>query len=345
MLGLTAAVFLCLGLMLCSFIALTATAPTPSNQAGDTRPPLATAAPGNTAIVEALPTATPTPANVVAAEATATASETATETPVDTETATETATDTETPTATQTNTAVPSATFSPTPTASQTPTRTPTRTPTATPTRTLTPTSTPTPTATPAVSFAANPNPVQRSQCATLQWDVDNFVATYIFGGQWGASAVPVPNHSSQPVCPTSDTAYTLRIALASGNQDYPLTLSVIDTIAPGAPAAYAPSGNICTDCNPAPPYPTFQWSSVSDASGILRYEWRLYTYGSGCKFCSLYVQVASGSTTATTAPLPDNGRSNGVDYFWQVRAVDGAGNAGPYTGLMAYKLSCICLR
>jgi hypothetical protein len=320
---LMAAVFGCVLCMFSSFVALTLTAPQAvpePGQVADARPPIASAAPGDGSVVPALPSTTPTNST------------------------TPTPTLTSTPTATSTATQVPSATFSPTPTPSNTATRTPTRTPTATPTVTRTPTNTPTATSTPAVSFAATPNPLERSQCTTVRWDVDNVVATYVFGGQWGASAVQVPNHSSQSVCPSTDTAYTLRIAVASGTQDYPLTVRVVDTTAPAAPAPYLPNGSTCLDCSyPPPPFPTFQWGGVSDASGITRYEWSLYKYGSGCTFCNLYTLVASGSSTSTSAPLPNN-TFRDTDYFWQVRAVDGAGNAGPYSALMQFKLWCNCL-
>ena len=334
LLALTAAVFGCMLCMFCSFVALTInSAQAVPGQVADTRPPAASAATGDGAVVLAQPSATPTdPA-----------------TPTQTATEAATATDTETPTpesistSTPAQTRVPTATFTPTPTPSNTPTSTRTRTPTAMPTVTRTPTSTPTATATPAVSFAASPNPLERSQCTTVRWDVDNVQAAYVFGGQWGASAVFVPNHSYQSACPAADTAYTLRIVIASGTRDYPLTVRVVDTTAPPVPVPYAPNGSTCLDCtSPPPPSPTFQWGGVSDASGILRYEWRLYTYGGGCQFCTLYNLVATGTSTSTSAPW--SGVYRNVDYFWQVRAIDGAGNAGPYSALMQFKLWCNCL-
>jgi hypothetical protein len=334
LLALTAAVFGCMLCMFCSFVALTIN----SSQAGpgqvaDARPTAASAATGDGAVVLAQPSATPGD----------------TTTPTQTSTEAAPATDTETPTPesastpTPTQTQAPSATFSATPTPSNTPTNTPTRTPSATPSVTSTPTNTPTATATPAVSFAASPNPLERSQCTTVRWDVDNVQAVYIFGGQWGASAVRVPNHSYQSACPSADTAYTLRIVIASGTRDYPLTVRVVDTTAPPMPVPYAPNGSTCLDCtSPPPSSPTFQWGGVSDASGNLRYEWRLYTYGGGCQFCTVYNLVTTGTSTSTSAPW--SGVYRNVDYFWQVRAMDGAGSAGPYSALMQFKLWCNCL-
>ncbi len=84
------------------------------------------------------------------------------------------------------------------------------------------------------------------------------------------------------------------------------------DTTAPPAPALSSPADGSTTDEN----MPVFSWNSVTDPSGIARYDIEL----DGTVF------NAGLQTSYSPAPL-----ANGV-YTWRVRAVDGANNIGAWS-------------
>jgi LysM repeat protein len=83
-----------------------------------------------------------------------------------------------------------------------------------------------TPTAT-AANFRVDLTTLQPRQCTTIRWDVDNATAVY-FEGQI------TEGHSSQEICPTETTVYTLMVVQPDGRQ-VPYTLTVQITAPPNA--------------------------------------------------------------------------------------------------------------
>jgi hypothetical protein len=271
-----------------------------------TRPPAASDTPAPT------PTSTPTP--VPSASVTLRPSSTATNTP------------------TATNAPSPTRTYTPTP--SPTPTATPTRTPTPSPT----PTPTPTPTATPALSFSADPNPLEKGICATLSWDVRNVQTVHLFGGQFGAApGGGVTGHDQRSVCPAASTTYTLRATSAGKMIDRVVTLAVHDTTSPPAPVAIEPSKSFTV--NTCALNVSLRWSAVGDISGIARYEWQVYHLetlgppGRTVKFAIVDDEDQAAGTTAV-ANLHDCDT-----FFLVVRAVDSVGNAGPFSSPLSFEV------
>ncbi len=68
------------------------------------------------------------------------------------------------------------------------------------------------------------------------------------------------------------------------------------------------------------------EWSPVNHPNGISRYEWRVTGPGG----------IQSGSETNTQVEFFV---SCGASYNWQVRAIDGNGNAGPYSTEMNFQI------
>lgn len=143
---------------------------------------------------------------------------------------------THTPTPTPTHTLTPTVTPSLTPTPApptDTPTitpikptlpppsATPSRTPTATPTKTRTPSPTP-PGTDP--HFRADQTSVPPGGCTVLRWDVEGIREVYLNGHG-------VVGHSSQHVCPSNTTTYTLTVVERDGRRiNWPLTIQVSGT-------------------------------------------------------------------------------------------------------------------
>jgi hypothetical protein len=76
----------------------------------------------------------------------------------------------------------------------------------------------------------------------------------------------------------------------------------------------------------------TAEWTAVSDASGIARYEWwvEYFIYGG-------YSTFAGGSVTSSSSSAS---AKCGYSYRWHVRAVDNAGNVGAYSDYAYFSMA-----
>jgi hypothetical protein len=94
-----------------------------------------------------------------------------------------------------------------------------------------------------------------------------------------------------------------------------------LDTQAPGIPALVAPlSGALTTDDTP-----TLVWRSAAGAGGSYTLEYALDS-----QFTAAAVTIEPVAETTYTIGLVEPSLEDGT-YFWHVRAVDAAGNAGSY--------------
>lgn len=97
--------------------------------------------------------------------------------------------------------------------------------PVPTPTFLVTPTPTPTPTpgGEAQVSFTVDDDEIERGECTTLRWSVENVQAVYLDGEG-------VTGQGERKVCPESTTTYTLEVRLLDGStQSYGKTVEVED--------------------------------------------------------------------------------------------------------------------
>ncbi|MDK1029336.1 MAG: hypothetical protein QGD96_08410, partial [Anaerolineae bacterium] len=92
------------------------------------------------------------------------------------------------------------------------------------------------------------------------------------------------------------------------------------------APNPASPSGTLnCGGVGGVTGGVTLNWSAVSNPNGIDHYEWALE--GAGTESGS------TGNTQASTSGLS----CAGANYQWRVRAVDGKGNIGPWSGYLLF--------
>lgn len=197
----------------------------------------------------------------------------------------------------------------------------------ATPTPTfLTPTG-------PVVEFWAETTDITAGNCFTLFWHVEN-VASVIFGG------VERDFDGSYKDCICETLTYPLTVNYLDSTQEkFRITINVtgscepskpepeVDTKAPPAPTQTGPANGVTFGTCQS--YVTLFWAGVTDESGIAGYE--------------VQAQRHSGDNnwkTAAGSPWTGLGNTNvtipiecGWYYRWRVRAIDGAGNIGPWSG------------
>jgi hypothetical protein len=200
----------------------------------------------------------------------------------------------------------------------------------------LTPTLTSTMVPETAIQFWADPASIKAGSCTTLQWRTEN-VQKVIFGG------IEQPFSGKEQVCLCKSASYPLTITLLDGTIAKPLVnIEVIgmcetpvasDTTAPPAPDQAVPSDGQSITCKSSQ---SLVWLPVSDPSGIGEYQ--------------VQTQRSSDQATWKTAPgSPVNGIKDkkttipvecGWYYRWKVRAIDGKGNVGPWSGWSRFSIT-----
>lgn len=112
------------------------------------------------------------------------------------------------------------------------------------PTRTpipITPTPTPMPqaTATPVavISFGADRTSINRGECVTLNWSVQNVQAVWVYPMGEPYSRFPRVGQGSEKVCPSVTTTYEMRVLMRDGSIQFrQITVNVTQPIAPPQP-------------------------------------------------------------------------------------------------------------
>jgi hypothetical protein len=209
---------------------------------------------------------------------------------------------------------------------------TPTPTTPPTSTDTPTPTHTPTPTIPPGaqVEFWVDPPEIAAGGCARLNWRVRN--ASRVRLGSTDVAA-----EGSFETCLCEDEAYTLTVTNLDGTeQQRRVEIGVTgdcvtptvppDTQPPAAPALAVPADGLSIACKASQ---NLVWLPVNDSSGIDEYHLQVQRHSGDNNWQDVTGSVFTG--------LEDKQRSISVEcgwyYRWRVRAVDGAGNVGPWSG------------
>lgn len=172
-------------------------------------------------------------------------------------------------------------------------------------------------------------------------------ITMIVLGGMWGFKQLrptPTPQTTSQPTAtltvvvqvinPTATTTFIFAPTATpmpsptptSVPTDTPLPTPTRDIVGPPPPALNQPAANAVSVCaaDKAQHTVRFQWSAVTDPSGIKRYELVLSEIAPRS-------YVYPTKTFTGTQPVDVNLPCN-VTYRWRVRAVDGAGNAGGWS-------------
>ena len=145
---------------------------------------------------------------------------------------------------------------------------------------------------------------------------------TYLNGNQVGTSAATSYGYSNLSCA----TTYTLGVAAvdAAGNVSGIATLAkqtaaCSDTTPPSAPGTLTGTAAASTEID-------LSWGAATDNVGVTGYQiWRCQ--GAGCTTYSQLTQTTGSATTyKDLSPAP------ATTYSYQVRALDAAGNTGPYS-------------
>jgi hypothetical protein len=179
------------------------------------------------------------------------------------------------------------------------------------------------------VEYWADPPEIEAGACSTLHWLVDN--AQQVLLG-----STEMASHDDFEVCLCQTTRYRLTVTDLDGiDQEYAVLIQVngvCDETPPPAPLLYKP-----LDEEELGPFADtiLRWDDVTDESGIDEYQ--------------IQVERHSGDHVWHTAPgSPYTGVTlteqlltidAGYTYRWRVRAVDGAGNIGPWSGWFTFSV------
>jgi hypothetical protein len=205
------------------------------------------------------------------------------------------------------------------------------------------------------VKFWADPPQIDAGSCTTLYWKVENALKVFL-----GKSVVS-PQGQYQ-ACHCSSTSYTLTVTKPEGaEENFTLPVQVSgkcpaptteeeDTPTPKPTKEPSPTPTVEKDQNP-PPAPVqlkpldgsdldcvldtiLRWQAVSDPSGISEYQVQAQYLGGG----SIWLGVSGSPWTG----ISDTNLKFNLDcsrtYRWRVRAVDGAGNPGPWSGWFTFE-------
>ncbi len=193
---------------------------------------------------------------------------------------------------------------------------------TSTPTQTATPTKTLTPFLKPAIKFWAEPDQVAAGGCTSIKWNISN-AKKVIFGN------IEQPLIGADEECPCVTKSYTITVVHLSG-QEEKRTISVnvtgiCDSTAPPAPTLAVPANGLSMACKASQ---SLTWLPLDDPSGIAEYQVNVQKSGDNSNWNSLPGTSFTGLKDKTVSV----GVECGFYYRWQVRAIDGKGNIGPWS-------------
>jgi hypothetical protein len=185
-------------------------------------------------------------------------------------------------------------------------------------------TPTPVPESIPNIQFWADPETIQAGDCTTIQWQVEN-VKSVVFGG------VDQPLEGTYSACHCKSETYTLTVTKLDDSVEKPkvninVTGTCADTKPPPAPSQQVPSNGLSMGCKS---YQDLVWLPVSDESGISQYQVKAQRHAGDNNWSNVAGSVFKGISGKKYNMYVECGWT----YRWQVLAVDGEGNVGPWSG------------
>jgi len=180
-----------------------------------------------------------------------------------------------------------------------------------------------------AARFWAEPAEIVAGACTLLKWQVEN-AESVIFGGTEQVF------EGEYGVCLCENERYTLTVIHLDGSEEkIPfdivvtgacITPTVVDTTPPPAPSPQVPANGLTLSCRS---WQDLSWQPVSDPSGIAEYQVQAERHSGDNNW-----QSVSGSTyTGIGGKTMNLSVECGWTYRWRVRAVDGEGNVGSWSG------------
>lgn len=216
-------------------------------------------------------------------------------------------------------------------------------TPTPTPVATLTPTPTQIPTEVeekptevplPIVNYWADPAEITAGGCTTFHWEIAN-VSRVEFGG------MDQELNGSASDCMCESQTYPLRVTYLDGTQEtFRVTIDVTgtcatdtpvpDTTPPDPPTLLKPVNGTTLACTSET---ILRWAASSDPSGIAEYRVQVERHSGDNNW-----QAVSGSVFKGINNLEMHlSIECGWTYRWRVRAIDGKGNLGDWSGWFTF--------
>ena len=110
----------------------------------------------------------------------------------------------------------------------------------------------------------------------------------------------------------------------------------------PPAPRLLSPVNEWSGDC--AVSQVDFSWTSVTDPSGVTGYKVEVQ-YDTGGTWAPYHTLGATTTSAALSPIAPDTSLCPGTaqrTYRWRVRAIDGEGNQGDWSGWWSFSLAVI---
>jgi len=166
--------------------------------------------------------------------------------------------------------------------------------------------------------------------CTTLYWETENVQAVFLDGQ-------PVIGSGAQQTCPCENESHTLEITLRNGDQvTRQVTLQVRgscitptpDLQGPPPPVGSEPADEAVLTCRAVV---ELSWLPAQDPAGVSGY----YVRTQVTTYSPTPNEILEwGPVTETSLDVPV---SCGLGYRWSVRAVDGAGNLGPWSNWLTF--------
>lgn len=185
------------------------------------------------------------------------------------------------------------------------------------------------------VEFWAEPAEIDAGACTNIRWHVAN-VQRVVFGG------IDQPLDGSYEACLCEDERYSLAVTHLDGSQEKPSVDVTVngscetpvpaDGEAPPAPEPAVPSNGLSMACKGSQ---NLVWLPVNDPSGIAEYRVQVQRHSGGNNW-----QDAPGGGSGIQGKQTSIGVECGWYYRWRVSAVDGAGNAGGWSGWSEFSVT-----
>jgi len=199
-----------------------------------------------------------------------------------------------------------------------------------TPTLTDTPTPPPEPEA--SIAFWADPETIDAGKCTDIRWQAEN-VKSLVFGG------VEQNMEGTYNTCLCKNETYTLTVTHMDDTvEKLKVNINVVgtceDTTPPPAPVLAVPANGLSLSCRS---YQDLVWQPVSDAgSGISQYQVKVQRHSGDNNWTNIPGSVFTG----IAGKHLNISVECGWYYRWQVRAVDGEGNIGPWSHLWNFVIN-----
>jgi hypothetical protein len=183
------------------------------------------------------------------------------------------------------------------------------------------------------IQFWADDDKVQAGSCTNLRWHVENVSAVFFDG----TSTV---GDGSAEICPCTAETHTLTVRLADGTEESRSTTVDVkgscapeepdDTTAPDPPVQLKPLDGQEFSCVGGL---MLRWDAASDPSGIKEYRIKMERHSGDNNWQEVADSPWKGLKGTEFEYKATDGLECGWYYRWRIRAVDKAGNVGPYSG------------